>query len=100
MREGMTGGHYMPYYATKIKMKYGCQHSQNLLEIDQIYIHDCGWCTKEYLYDYLKHYPETVVVNIHPYPYLIPALSSNLEKYVRSTPNSSEHDNLLNLPRV
>lgn len=90
----------MLYYATKIKMKPGCNNSQNLLEIDQIYIHDCGWSSKEYLYEYLKQYPNTIVVNIAPYPYLIPAISFYREKYVRSTPNEYEHDNLLKLQRV
>lgn len=86
-------------YATKIKMKYGCYYSQNLLEIDKIYIHGNGWYTKDYLYDYLVQNPKTIAVNIYPHPYLIPALSINREKYVRSNPNIYEHDNLLNLPR-
>lgn len=85
--------------ATKIKMKNSCYYSNNLLEIDQIYIYEKGWFKKETLYDYLKTNPNTIKVNIYPYPFLIPALSINYEKYVRSVPNNSEYDNLLRLPR-
>ena len=90
----------MLYYATHIMMKPGSKNSQNLVEIDQIYIRDRGWCKKEYLYDYLIQYPKTIVVDIPPRPYLIPALSINHEKYVRSNPDVYKHDDLLDLPRV
>lgn len=86
-------------YATKIKMKYGCYYSQNLIEIDQIYIQNHGWYKKETLYDYLKQNPKTIVVNISPFPCLIPALSLNSEKYVKSSPNIYWNDNLLDLPK-
>lgn len=86
-------------YATKIKMKYGYWNSQNLTEIDQIYIYNHGWYKKETLYDHLKENPKTIVVNISPYPYLIPMLSINREKYVRSNPDVYKHDDLLDLPR-
>ena len=42
----------------------------------------------------------TIQVNIRPYPNLIPQLSKNNEKYVKSEPNGSGRDNLLCLPRV
>ena len=87
-------------YATHIKMKSGHENSQSLIEIDQIYIRDRGWYRKADLYDHLVKNPKTIAVNIYPYPYLIPAISSNREKYVRSNPNDYEHDNLLDLPRV
>jgi len=87
------------YYATKIKMKYGCYNSNDLTEIDQIYIDNCGWCSKGYLYDYLKKYPNSIKVYHSPYPFLIPALSPHYEKFVRSEPNNTVRDNLLNLPR-
>ena len=61
-------------YATKIQMKPGCRTSNNLQEIDSIYIEG--------------------------YPYVIPALSAYGEKYVRSEANGTSRDNLLNLPRV
>lgn len=89
--------------AIKIKMKPGRHYSQDLMEIDAIYIDGCstpGFFKKSTIYDHLKQYPGTIQVNIWPYPNLIPALSSQGEKYVRSTPNGSTHDNLLNLPRV
>jgi len=40
------------------------------------------------------------IVPVSTYPYLIPALSSKGEKYVRSEPDDSANDNLLQLPRV
>ena len=36
---------------------------------------------------------------IWPYPNVVPATSVNNEKYVKSSPNSSNKDNLLCLPR-
>ena len=89
----------MLYYATKIKMNYGCRNSQYPQDIAQIYIHGEGWIKKGDLHDYLKSYPKTVMVNISPYPYLIPAVSSRGEKYVKSTPDSWKHDDLMDLPR-
>lgn len=89
--------------ATKIKMKPGCGTSNNLLEIDSIYLKDCaedGYYKKDKVYDYLnKDSNNMIQVDIYPYPNLIPVLSANNEKYVRSTPNSSSNDNLLSLPR-
>jgi hypothetical protein len=91
--------------ATKIKMKSGCGKSDNLLEIDSVYIADIaggenpGYLKKETLYDYLKENPKTIQVDIWPYPNLVPAMSAKNEKYVKSSPNSSNKDNLLCLPR-
>lgn len=88
--------------ATKIKMKYGCERSNKTYEISQIYIEGCnepGFYDKSNLYDYLKKNPNTIQVNIYPYPNLIPALSSSNEKYVRSEANDTPNDNLLKLPR-
>ena len=87
-------------YAEKIKMKYGCWNSQYPEEIDQIYIRGYGWQAKGALYDYLKQNPKSIAVNIYPYPCLIPAVSTNKEKYVRSNPNPYKHDDLMDLPRV
>ena len=90
-------------YAKKIKMKPGCNDSQQLTEIDEIYIDGCdnpGFFKKATLYNYLKKNPGTIKVDRYPYPEVIPALSSKGEKYVRSTPNDYLHDNLLDLPRV
>lgn len=88
--------------ATKIRMKPGNYYSQNLVEIDEIYIDGCqtpGFYKKSVVHDYLKENPNSIKVNIYPYPTLIPAISSNREKYVRSNPNDYSHDNLLDLPR-
>lgn len=85
--------------AIKIKMKPGCGTSKNLLEIHSIYIQGKGFFAKENIYDYLKKEPGTIQVNIDPYPNVIPAISDKGEKYVKSSPNNSLIDNLLNLPR-
>ena len=54
---------------------------------------------KEAIYDHLLKYPKSICVNIYPYPLLQPVVSVQGEKYVRSTPDSTQKDNLLNLPR-
>ena len=88
--------------AIRIRMKYGCLNSEDLMEVDSIYIDGYllqGFYKKEFLHDYVKSHLESIQVNIYPYPYLIPGISYKGEKYVRSTPNSLEKDNLLKLPR-
>ena len=88
--------------ATRIKMKPGFYTSQNLVEIDEIYIIGCripGYYKKEALYDYLKKNPNTIQVNNYPFPDLLPEVSIRGEKYVRSRPNGTTKDNLLSLPR-
>ena len=88
--------------AVKTKMKPGCGSSNNLLEIDQIYLEGCqenGYYPKASIHDFLKSNPNSIQVNIYPYPNLQPMLSQNGEKYVRSEPNYTGKDNLLCLPR-
>ena len=88
--------------AIKIKMKPGCGSSNNLQEIDKIYLEGCkedGYYYKSTIYDFLKRNPNSIQVNIYPYPNLQPAVSQNGEKYVRSEPNYTGKDNLFNLPR-
>ncbi len=88
--------------AIKIKMKPGCGSSNNLQEIDKIYLEGCkedGYYYKSAIYDFLKRNPNSIQVDIYPYPNLQPAVSQNGEKYVRSEPNYTGKDNLLNLPR-
>jgi hypothetical protein len=88
--------------ATKIKMKPGCGYSNNLLEIDEIYLTGCtqdGFYKKSAVHDCLVKNPGTIQVNIYPFPNCIPETSVNGEKYVRSTPDYTKKDNLLNLPR-
>lgn len=90
-------------YATKIKMMPYRDNSQNASEIDEIYVEGCdrpGFYKKRTLHDYLITHPGAIKVCISPYPSLIPAVSSNGEKYVRSAPNPYSHDDLLDLPRV
>lgn len=88
--------------AVKIKMKNGCRDSNNLTEIDEIYITGCsnpGYFKKAVLHDYVKENPGSIQVDIWPYPDVVDAVSSNGEKYVRSKANAYGHDNLLSLPR-
>lgn len=89
-------------YAKKLKMKSGCRYSQNLLEIDEIFLDGCeqpGYYKKSVVHDYVKKYPGSIKVNIWPYPKVIPSTSINGEKYVRSNPDIYKHDDLLDLPR-
>lgn len=88
--------------ATKIKMRSGCGTSNSLLEIDSIYITGCEkemYYPKESVYNAVKDNPGSIQVDIYPYPNLIPALSSNGEKYVKSSADNTTSDNLLKLPR-
>lgn len=99
----MQGERDTSMLATKIKMKPGCGSSNNLLEIDEIYLTGNStdrFYKKEALYDHLVENPGTIQVNIAPFPQVIPARSQSGEKYVRSSPNDSTNDNLLKLPRV
>lgn len=92
----------MAIRATRIKMKENCFYSDNLLEIDQIYLEGCdenGYYYKEAIHNFLVEHPNSIEVNIFPYPDLQPMLSANGEKYVRSIPNQGKYDNLLRLPR-
>jgi hypothetical protein len=89
--------------ATKIKMKPGCNSSNNLIEIDEIHISGSsndGFYKKAIIHDLLLKYPGTIQVDIYPYPDCIPATSINGEKYVKSKPDNTQRDNLLRLPRV
>lgn len=81
-------------------MLKGKENSNDLLEIDEIYVSSIGWKKKSYYYDYLSNYPLSIRVSIFPYPYLVEQLSVNNEKYVKSQPNSYGYDNLLKLPRL
>lgn len=85
--------------AIKIQMKNGCEYSNALLEIDQIYINGMGWYKKETLYDYVKSTPNSILVKNIYGSYVVPGISSKGEKYVKSSPNNTKLDNLLRLPR-
>jgi len=91
-------------YATRIKMQQWCENSYNTQEIAEIYVEGCQtprFYTREALHNHLLTNSNTIRVKIGPhYPYLLPATSVNGVKYVRSEPNDTPHDNLLNLPRV
>ena len=94
-------------YATHITMKPSYSTSSyyspeaRLLEIDEIYLTGlakAGWYPKDKVHDLVIN-GTTICVYISPWPILIAAISQNHEKYVRSAPNNSTQDNLLNLPR-
>ena len=87
-------------YATKLKMKSGRMDSDDLLEIDEIYIDQWScYHTKEYIHDYVEANPKTIAVDISPYRTLIPEIIFRGEKYVRSNPDSTSQDDLLRLPK-
>ena len=89
-------------YARKIRMKPSCYYSNDLTEIDEIYVDGCnnpGYFKKAVLYDHLVSIPGTIRVAIAPYPNVLPAKSFRGEKYVRSESNGTTRDNLLSLPR-
>lgn len=89
-------------YVIKTHMKTGKHYSQDLLEIDSLYLEGLdkpGFYKKEDIYDYLKSYPNSIQVKVYPYPNVIPAVSVNGEKYVKSSPDRFNKDNLLSLPR-
>lgn len=95
-------------YATRIRMKPNnrstsvfCSLEAQLLEIDEIFLSyptRAEWVKRSIVHDFVESGTE-VHVNIAAYPKLIATVSSNDEKYVRSSPNSSTYDNLLSLPR-
>lgn len=89
-------------YVTKIKMKPGCYNSNNLVEIDELYISGCsnpGYFKKAVIHDFVKENPGSIKVDRWPNPNVVHAVSVNGEKYVRSSSNAYGHDNLLSLPR-
>lgn len=83
-------------------MKTYCNNSLKLEEIKDIKlegnIENPGWFSKESIHDFIKEKNGEVNVNIYPYPKLI-AVTTQTEKYVKSTPNNYGYDNLLELPR-
>lgn len=88
--------------ATKIRMKTYCDNSLKLEEIKDIKLEgdltNPGWFSKESVHDFIKNKNGVVNVNIYPYPKLI-AVTTQTERYVKSTPNNYGYDNLLELPR-
>ena len=88
-------------YVYKLKMRPGCEKSCDVRDIEALYIGYpvTAYWKKERLHDYVRHHPGTVQVAIAPYMDVIPAVSSQGEKYVRSGPDDSPHDSLLRLSR-
>lgn len=88
--------------ATKIRMKPNQQQSNELTEIDSIYltgVTEENFYKKEDIHDFLiENENIEIEVNIAPYPNLI-AVTNATQKYVRSSPNGTPNDNLLKLPR-
>ena len=74
-------------------------NQNTLMAIDSIYLSTYGWRKKEWVYDFLKNNTMNIHVGSINGPILIPCLSSDGEKYVKSFPNNETQDNLLNLPK-
>jgi hypothetical protein len=92
----------MFFYATRIRMCYGCEHSKKCSDIEAIYLEGVGinrHYKKEDLHNHLKEHPNSIRVKLGAQPFLIPATSYRSEKYVRNEANDTPHDNLLSLPR-
>ena len=90
------------YVATAIKMCTGCEHSDDVEKIDKIYLvnsNEGNWYTKEVIHDHLVKNPETIAVGTKSGPKVVPRTSVNGNKYVKSAPNHTTKDNLLELPR-
>ncbi len=88
--------------ATKIKMKSGCRQSENLLEIDSIYLEGypkSSYYKKDAVYDFIKNQDRVIYVNVKPYPRLKAVLNGDGEKYVCAETTTYSLDDLLNLPR-
>lgn len=88
--------------ATKIKMKPGCGSSDNLLEIDQIYLEGCldeKFYFREAVFGFVKENPGLIQVNISPYPDVMGEVGTNGEKYVHTQLDDTKTDYLLKLPR-
>ena len=87
--------------ATAIRMRSGKEKSEDVREIDSIKIENdpdySGWKKKENVHDQLKN-GKTISVDISPNPKLEP-VGTGSERYVRSTRNNTEKDNLLKLPK-
>lgn len=83
---------------TKIRMNSFHSYSTSVTEISSLY-YEGSYHSKAEAYDRVKLYPNSLCVNISPYPVLLPGISSNGEKYVHSKPDYTGKDNLLNLPR-
>lgn len=88
--------------AIAIRLNKGCTSPKSCNDISEIKIYDelwgtTGWKSKADVYDMVTDSPKSIKVNRDPYPYLIPVKSIKNEKYVRSEPNDTVHDNLLEL---
>ena len=81
-------------------MKYGCSNSNNVQEIEEIYIDGCnnpGYFKKSVLYDYLKKNPRSIKVYISPYPDVLPAQSSYRLKMAQKVFLTSDNQGILHV---
>lgn len=84
-------------------ISHQCNLQIAFVQCAEIYVDGCnnpGFFPKAVLHDFLRTNPNSIKVNISPYPYVVPATSYRGEKYVRSEANDTIHDNLLKLPRM
>lgn len=91
-------------FVTFIKMKDGCNYSNKQEEIDSLYLtgslSNPGWYKKEEVFNLIKYNSWIIKVNIAPFPVLVPTISINGEKYVKSVSDNTSKDNLMSLPRA
>ena len=88
-------------YVYKLKMRPGCEKSCDVRDIDSLYIGYpvAAYWKAERVHNYVKSHPGAIQVSIAPYMDVLPAVSSQGEKYVRSGPADSSYDSLLRLSR-
>lgn len=87
--------------ATKIKMRPGFAHTKESPEIAFIYIEDCEdarYYSVSELYDMIKKNPNSIYVDVSPFPKLMPVKSKMHGNFVRSAKNRFEEDKLFELP--
>lgn len=89
--------------ASKIIFNENSLEGERAPEVQAIYIKGCrheGVYSKEAVYRYLMRHPQSIQVDISPFPDLIPAVSKSGVRYVRSRPDRTGKDNLLDLPKL
>lgn len=89
-------------FATKIHLNTGCEKSNRFTDIHSIFI--VGYIEEKFypadeIHDYLMSHPNSMKVDVFPYPFLIPAAGPMGEKCVQSIPDDSGADCLMALAR-
>ena len=81
---------------TRIMLRSGHDKPEKLGAVDAVYVPEVNICFPiEKLYDYLLINPESICVGAVP---IVPVLEPNGEKFVKSIPDVTGKDMLLQLP--